>query len=271
MYTVTGQSIQEYRKSSYKCLTFTGCHFSNFSLMQDNTTEQLDVVMNHIPSYFITACHPMIFPICLVSVNTDKILSLSSQFTVHIGSSHLYFFIFRPAASRVLYYSKCSGKHLIQCFFILIENFFFKLVNLAENRLTLFYINGFDAGFQFLDLLVFFCGRIFDIFLQFFSLGAQFVITQFGNFRIDFLHLIYPRLNFFHIAGSLVPEKFADKFVKSHCILLFLLFQNYIFRKFVHKDNQFADYLRYIIILFYLQILLKGVEEAALGARIRMK
>ena len=39
MYTITRQGIQEYRQCSNQGFTFTGCHFSNLTLMQYNTTK----------------------------------------------------------------------------------------------------------------------------------------------------------------------------------------------------------------------------------------
>ena len=39
MNTVTGQCVQKYRQSSYQCLTFTGRHFGNLTLMQHYATE----------------------------------------------------------------------------------------------------------------------------------------------------------------------------------------------------------------------------------------
>ena len=38
--------------------TFTGRHFSNLTFVQYDTTEQLYVVVDHIPGDFVTTCQP---------------------------------------------------------------------------------------------------------------------------------------------------------------------------------------------------------------------
>ena len=48
MNTFSFQRVQVSRKRRYQCLTFTGLHLGNTSLMQDNTTDQLNTEMLHI-------------------------------------------------------------------------------------------------------------------------------------------------------------------------------------------------------------------------------
>ena len=45
--TLAFQSVQVCRKCGYQCLTFTGLHLSDTSLMQDDTTDNLYSVMLH--------------------------------------------------------------------------------------------------------------------------------------------------------------------------------------------------------------------------------
>ena len=182
--------------------------------------------MNHIPCHFITSGYPMVFPDGLVTFYTDEVLTLSSQITVHFSSSNFYFFIFSKTTGCIFYNCKSSRKHIIQRLFIFLKNFFLQFINLSENRFAFLDICFFDSSLQFFYLFILLSSRFFDIFFQLFGFGTQLIVTQFSNLRIDFFYFIYPRLNFFHIASSLISKKFAYKFIKSHCILLFLLFLN---------------------------------------------
>ena len=58
MYALSFQRIQISRQCGNKCLTFTGTHFSDTSLVQDNTTNELYPVMLHIQNTFtcLTDC-----------------------------------------------------------------------------------------------------------------------------------------------------------------------------------------------------------------------
>ena len=46
--------IQEDRCCTYKGLTLTGSHLGNLTLMENNTTEELYIVVNHFPLHIIT-------------------------------------------------------------------------------------------------------------------------------------------------------------------------------------------------------------------------
>ena len=91
--------------------------------------------MHHAPYHVITTSNPMVLPNRLIVLNTHKIFSLSSQFTVKIGSGYNQFRIFRETACSVFYNGKSLRKYIIQCFFIFFQHFFFQFVYLREDAL----------------------------------------------------------------------------------------------------------------------------------------
>ena len=99
VYTVTGQGVEEYGEGSHEGLTFTGCHFGNLAFVQYDTTEELYVVVYHVPGNFITACHPMVFVDGLVAFDADKVLG-SSQLAVEVIGRYGDFFVLRETACR---------------------------------------------------------------------------------------------------------------------------------------------------------------------------
>ena len=50
MYTIACEGIEEHGKGSHEGLTFTSSHLGNLSLMEYNTTEELHIIVNHLPA-----------------------------------------------------------------------------------------------------------------------------------------------------------------------------------------------------------------------------
>ena len=79
MNAMTSKRIQISRQCRYQRFTFTCCHFSNFSLVQNNTSYQLNIIMNHVPGYFSSACNPFIFINDFITFNTNVFFSDSKS------------------------------------------------------------------------------------------------------------------------------------------------------------------------------------------------
>ena len=138
VYTISCQCIQEYRQSSHKCLTLTSCHFRNFSFMEHNTTEQLYIVMYHVPDCIVSTGTPMIEPNSLVTFYTDEIFTLSRQVAIKICCSDFHFTQLCKSTGCILYYSKSIRQHFIEGIFITVKNLFLQFVNLSEQGFTIF-------------------------------------------------------------------------------------------------------------------------------------
>ena len=69
--TFSLQRVQICGESGYKCLTFTGFHLGNTTLMQDNTSDNLYSVVPH------SECSVCSFPYDRVSLRQDIVQSLS--------------------------------------------------------------------------------------------------------------------------------------------------------------------------------------------------
>ena len=73
VYAFVGQSVQVNRERCDECLTFTGSHLGDLTLMQYHTAEELNVIVDHIPCDFVTTCHPMVDIDRFVSFYLDKV------------------------------------------------------------------------------------------------------------------------------------------------------------------------------------------------------
>ncbi len=83
--TVSCKCVEEHRQGSYKRFTFTRRHLGNLSLMQNGTTEELYVVVNHIPLLVVAAGNPVVMIYRLVAVDIHKVV-LYCKFPVEIVS-----------------------------------------------------------------------------------------------------------------------------------------------------------------------------------------
>ena len=83
MNTLSCQCIKEYWESRYESLTLTGSHLGDLTLMEDDTTDKLHVIVHHVPSDLVSACHPVVLPYCVVAFNADELLC-STEVTVKL-------------------------------------------------------------------------------------------------------------------------------------------------------------------------------------------
>ncbi len=74
MDAVTCQGIQEHGEGSHEGLTFTCCHLGDLSLMEYLTTEELHVVVDHLPFQVVATGSPVVVIDGFVSVDGDEIL-----------------------------------------------------------------------------------------------------------------------------------------------------------------------------------------------------
>ena len=74
MHTLARQGVKEHRKCRHKSLALTGSHLGDLSLMKHNTTDQLNIIVNHVPSHLVAAGDPMVLVDSLVSLDVDKIM-----------------------------------------------------------------------------------------------------------------------------------------------------------------------------------------------------
>ena len=121
--TVAREGIQEHRERSHEGLTFTRCHFRNLTLMEHGTTEELHVIVDHVPLQVVTAGHPMVVIDGLVAVDIHEVLG-GSQFAVEIIGCNHYFLILGEAAGGLLHDAEGHGQHFVEGFLHIVEPLF---------------------------------------------------------------------------------------------------------------------------------------------------
>ena len=124
MDTLSGKCIEEYREGCHKGLTFTGRHLRDasplflvglYAAVQSNTTDDLHVIVDHIPGDLVATCHPMIVVHGLVAVYCHEIV-IDCKLTVEIVGRHLHVTFHKPAGSG-LHDCECLGQDDIEFLF----------------------------------------------------------------------------------------------------------------------------------------------------------
>ena len=182
VYTVTREGIQEYRQGSHERLTLTSGHLGDFSLMQYDTTEQLHVVVDHLPFQVVTACSPVVMIDGLVTVDGDEVLlRVTSQLTVEVCGRHDGLLVLGKAAGGLFHDGKHFWHHLVEGFLVDVEHFLLDLVDLCEDVCTLVDGGALDGGLQFVDAGFLLLGSVLHLLLNGLGALAQCIVVQFLN------------------------------------------------------------------------------------------
>ena len=106
MYSLAGQGIKEHRKGCHEGLSLSCRHLGDLTLMQDDTTDELNVIVHHIPCHLVSTGHPVVLPEGIISFYGHEFLGCA-EVAVELRCLHL--------DHRVLLESSCSGLHDGEC------------------------------------------------------------------------------------------------------------------------------------------------------------
>ena len=180
--TVPGECIEEYGQCGYERLTFTCSHLGDFSLMQHDSSEQLDVIVYHLPLEQVSSSRPLVVINSLVALNRDEVVCrVCREFAVKFGCCDNRLFVFSKSACRLFDDRKSHRHHFVKGILIFVECFLFQFVYAVENFLTLLDGCVLDGCFEGLYFFPFFgCGVLYER-LYFLCFCAQAVVVEFLN------------------------------------------------------------------------------------------
>ena len=78
-----GQCIQVNGQCGHEGFPLPGSHLGNLSLVENDPTDQLAIIMDHVPSDHIPSSHPGALEPCFVAGDLDT-GSSGSQLTIHL-------------------------------------------------------------------------------------------------------------------------------------------------------------------------------------------
>ena len=189
MHSPTRQCVEEYRQGCHEGFTFTGCHFGDFSLMQNYTADELHIVVNHIPRNSVTTGNPRIFPYSLIVVDSYKVVGCG-KVAVEIGSSHHHLGIFLETAGCFLQYCKRLRENCEQVLLDFLVDFFLYLVNLVEHLFAFPDVEVLCLFLQFGNLIFLVLDMFVNTFAKFLSACAKLVVRQSQEFIFQSKHFV---------------------------------------------------------------------------------
>ena len=203
MHAVAREGVEEDGEGGYERFTLTCGHFGNFALMEHDAAEELHVVVHHVPLHVVAAGNPVV-------------LVGGGELAVEVGGGDGDFGVFGEAAGCVLDNGEDVGEHLGEGFVHAVEHLRFEFVNLVEDNFAVFEGCVFDFRLEFLDFRSQFGGRCLHLLAEFEGAGTEGVVVEVVNGGVGGFDFFNPGLNELHVAGRLVAEEFAEKFVDVH-------------------------------------------------------
>ena len=139
--------------------------------MQYDTTEQLYIVMDHVPRDHVTTGNPVVLIDRLIVFDTYEV-EASSQCPVKIVGRHHHFRILCETASRILHDGKCFWQRLFEHHFHLLRNILLDLIYFSPDGFAFFQFFLFDPLTQSFNLSAFFCYIVLDALFDLFCFGT---------------------------------------------------------------------------------------------------
>ena len=225
MHAVSGERIEEHRERSHEGLTLTCSHLGNLAFVEHDTTYELHVVVNHVPSHLISTGNPVVVIDSLVAIDFHEVLSGSGKVAVELCGSHFDALILRKAAGGVLHHGKHLGEHLVELILKHVEHFLLEFVDFFPHRFALLIFEGFHVLFQLGDFLALRSHALLEGVAHSIDACTQLIVGQLLDFGVDGLDFVHDGHNLLEVASRLVAKQRFDKISKSHlCIFRFLLF-----------------------------------------------
>ena len=203
MYTLACQRIEEYRKGCDEGLSLTRGHLGYLALVKHYTTDELDVVMNHVPGDFIASGEPVVLPYgnapAVPFLDVDKVM-VDAEPAVRIACLHHDFRIARETSRGGLHYREGLREYFIENvldFSVLVLD---KLVRLSSEFLLLIDRNVLvefepDLGYPLLKRI----RPFLNLFPECLSPGTELVIAESVYLPILCKDLLKDRFHLLHV------------------------------------------------------------------------
>ena len=205
MHPLTRQAIEISRQGSHQRFTLTRSHFGNFTVVQHHTTDQLHIVVDHIPHDLSARSIPAVLPDSLITFDTHiRLTRPCRQFPVMLHCRHAYDRILGEAARRFLDHCEGLRQQFTEDNLQLLIALLFELIDGGENILFFGQIFCCDSLIvQLIDFFIDFGQMLCYTSAKIEGQAAEFVMAQGA------------------ITGSKLINFFDDGRIASHVSVLF--------------------------------------------------
>ena len=206
MYTTSCQGIEEHWQGGNESLTLTSCHLGNLALMEHRATNELNIVVYHVPRHLVATGFPVVVVDGFIALNVEEVMSVGSEFAVEVGSGYLYCLVLGKSLGGLLDDSKDGGQHLVELLLDAVENFLLDLVNFSPQRFALLIFKGFDFGLNGSDFVALRFHILLNLLLDCGTAGTQFIVRQLLNIGVNGLNLTHNGHKLLEVTLTLVAE-----------------------------------------------------------------
>ena len=189
--TVACEGIEEHWQCGYKSLPFPSSHFGNLALVQHYASEELHVIMHHVPCGVVSAGSPMVVVEGFVTINVNKVVC-GGQFAVKVCGTDNHIFTLGKTSCRTLHDGEGFGHHLVELLLHAVKYVFLQFVNLVEEYFAVFNREGFYLVFNGLYFFLNIISTVLYLLLQFPCFGSKAIVVELVDVNVsgfDLLHV----------------------------------------------------------------------------------
>ena len=219
MYPAAGQSVEEDRQRGHQRFTFAGRHFGDFALVEDHSSDELDVVVDHIPGDGVATRNPSVFVHGPVPFDDEEVFS-DGEVSVEVCGGYFYGGVLHKAASRIFHDRKSLREELRKLLFFEVEDVFLYFVDFCPDLFALGELLALYRGFKIGDAVFFALDVGLDLPSHLGRSGTQLVVGPsfyFLKLFVDFDHI---RLKLFEVFVGFVAENLGQQIIDSHYVFM---------------------------------------------------
>ena len=223
MHALASECIEEYGKRGHESLTLTGGHLGDgvcylasvHHAVEHHTSDELHVVMHHVPFHEIAACHPFVLIDSLVTLDAEEILAGTGKTAVGVAGCDLNGVVLLETARCLLHHGEHFGEHTVKITGIIFEHLLLEFVDTLPERLTFLIVECLDLFADFAYLIFKFGGVAAYFPADGIDASTEFVVGDIPDFfrdRIDFFGKAIPERTYRTL--RLVAEYFLKKVIE---------------------------------------------------------
>ena len=200
-------SVEEDRQGCHQGFTLTSCHLGNFTFVEYYATDELHIIVYHIPYVLVTTSSPAIGVDGFVVFNFYEVeAAIGSQVAIHLGSGDYDFLVLCKTTSGTLDDSEYFGQYLTQDILVCGLYVLLDMVYFVIYFFTFVNLEVFDIGFQVSDACFLVRHALLYACHEGSATRTQFIVAERIYLIENDFDFLYIRHNLAHIFLRLIAE-----------------------------------------------------------------